>query len=107
MIACYSITPIPPWIGTLFREEYIVCSRVEQTGAKMGGKYAKQQVNRETGNIIREAKSSASSATKATKTITTGKNWSVQMGIGEITNKASEYYDSVKRTAKSIFNKLF
>jgi len=73
----------------------------------MGGKYAKQQVNRETGNIIREAKSSASSATKTTKTITTGKNWSMQMGIGVITSKASEYYYSAKKTLKSFFNSIF
>lgn len=73
----------------------------------MGGKYAKQQVHRETRNITREARLSASSASKATRTITTGKNWTVQMGIGVITSKASEYYNLAKKTAKSIFNKLF
>ena len=93
--------------NTVANARNIAYSRVEQTGAEMGGKYAKQQVNREAGNIIREAKSSASSATRATKKITTGKNWSVQMGIGEITNKASDYYDSVKKTLKSIYNSIF
>ena len=93
--------------NTVANARNIAYSRVEQTGAEMGGKYAKQQVNREAGNIIRVAKSSASSATRATKKITTGKNWSVQMGIGEINNKASDYYDSVKKTLKSIYNSIF
>ena len=49
----------------------------------------------------------ASSATKTTKTITKGKNWSVQMGIGTMVNKASECFDSAKKAMKSVFNKLF
>ena len=71
---------------TVANARNIAYSRVEQTGAKMGGKYAKQQVHRETRNITREARLSASSASKATRTITTGKNWTVQMGIGVITS---------------------
>jgi hypothetical protein len=93
--------------NTVANARNLAYSQVEQTGAQMGGKYAKQQVNRETGNIIREAQSSASSAIKATKTITKGKNWSVQMGIGVITGKASEYYHSTKNKVKSIFDKFF
>ncbi len=35
------------------------------------------------------------------------KNWSMQMGIGVITGKASEYYHSAKNKVKSIFDKFF
>ena len=93
--------------NTIANARNIAYSRVEQTGAKMGGRYAKQQVNKATGKVIREAKSAASSATQATRTITTGKNWSVQMGIGGIAGKVSEYYDSAKKTLKSIFSFIF
>ena len=36
--------------------------------------------------------------------IVTGKNWSVQMGIGSIISKVSDCYDSAKKMIKSAFN---
>jgi RHS repeat-associated protein len=93
--------------NTIANAKNIASSRVEQTGAKMGGKYAKQQVNRETGKIIKDVQATTSSAVQTTKTITTGKNWTVQMGIGAITNKVSEYYKSAKKTLKSIYKSIF
>ena len=70
----------------------------------MSGKYAKQQVNIATRRIVRETNSYTSSAIKTAKTITAGKNWSVQMGIGSITSKVSDCYDSAKKMIKSVFN---
>lgn len=55
-------------------------------------------------SLLIEANSYTSSAIKTTKTITAGKNWSVQMGIGSITSKVSDCYDSAKKMIKSAFN---
>ena len=82
-------------------------SQVEQTGAQMGGKYAKQQVKKVTSEIIKEANSYASSAVKTVESITAGKKWSVQMGIGTMASKVSDYCDSAKEKLKSLFYKLF
>ena len=93
--------------NTIANARNLAYSQVEQTGAKMGGKYAKQQVNKETNRIIANAKTSASSEIKTTQIITTGKNWSVQMGVGSLTSKVSECYDSAKEKVKSVFNMIF
>ena len=93
--------------NTIANARNLAYSQAEQTGAKMGGKYAKQQVNKETSRIIANTKSSASSEIKTTKIITTGKNWSVQMGVGSITSKVSECYDSAKEKVKSVFKMIF
>ena len=93
--------------NTIANARNIAYSQVEQTGAKMGGKYAKQQVNKETNRIIANAKSSVSSEIKTTQIITAGKNWSVQMGVGNITNKVSECFDSAKERVKSVFHMVF
>ncbi len=82
-------------------------SQVEQTGAKMGGKYAKQQVHKVTSEIIKEANSSKTSSIKTVESIATGKNWTVQMGIGGVVSKVSDYCDSAKDKVKSLVNKLF
>lgn len=57
--------------------------------------------------MIANAKTSASSEIKTTQIITTGKNWSVQMGVGSLTSKVSECYDSAKEKVKSVFNMIF
>lgn len=90
--------------STIANAKNIAYSQVEQTGAKMGGKHAKQQVNKEANRIIANAKSSVSSDVKTIKTITAGKIWSVQMGIGSITSKVSDSFESAKKMVKSIFN---
>lgn len=90
--------------STIANAKNIAYSQVEQTGAKMGGKHAKQQVNKEANRIIANAKSSVSSDVKTIKTITAGKIWSVQMGIGSITSKVSDSFESAKKMLKSIFN---
>ena len=93
--------------NTIANARNLAYSQVEQTGAQMGGKYAKQQVNKETSRIIAKANSDESSAIQATKAITAGKNWSVQTGIGTIASKVSGSFDSAKEKVKSVFKKLF
>ena len=93
--------------NTIANARSLASSQVEQTGAKMGGKYAKQQVKKVTSEIIKEANSYASSAVKTVESITAGKKWSVQMGIGTMASKVSDYCDSAKEKVKSLFYKLF
>ena len=90
--------------NTIANARNFAYSQVEQTGAKMGGKYAKQQVNKVTREIVKEANLSKSSAVQTTRAISDGKKWSVQMGIGGIASSVSGYFDSAKKMIKSVFN---
>ena len=74
---------------------------------KMGGKYAKQQINKIAPQIAKEANASAASAKKTATTITKGKNWSVQMGIGNVASKVSDACSDMKKKVKSFIGNLF